>query len=158
MFRRETLEDGTVLLKDERCSFSFRELRPGVMLMQVSGYDTGQLGSAPMDELYHYLRRSGPLELFVTLGHDDTTHPNLSVQEAWSEWFNLNRAVLKRVHILALGKYMHFTTEVMKLFSRTGELVHVHADSKPFEEALARAVPGVTRLRPVMLDETASLE
>jgi hypothetical protein len=148
MFRRETLEDGTVLLKAERCGFSFRELRTGVVLMQVSGYDTGQLGSAPMDELSHHLRRSESLELFVVLGHDDTTHANLSVQEAWTGWFNLHRAALKCVHILAPGKYMHFTTEVMKLFSRTGELVHVHTDSKPFEEALARAVPGFTRVPP----------
>ncbi len=148
MYRREMLEDGTVVLRDERCSFSFRELRPGVMLMQVSGHDTGQLGSAPMDELRDYLDRYAPVELFVALGEDGTTYPNLSVQEAWTEWFNLNRAGLKRVNILARGKYLHITTEVMKLFSRTGELVHVHVDPKPFEESLTRSVPGFAGLTP----------
>jgi hypothetical protein len=148
MYRRETLEDGTVVLKDERCSFALRELRPGVMLMQISGHDTGQLGSAPMDELGGYLRRHAPVELFVALGEEGTTYPNLSVQEAWTEWFNLNRSGLKRVNILARGKYLHITTEVMKLFSRTGELVHVHVDSKPFEEAVARSAPGFAGLTP----------
>jgi hypothetical protein len=146
MFRRELLEDGVVRLMNERCSFTFRPLGTGVMLMQVSGHDTGELGSAPMDELRDYLSRHAPVELFIALGESGTTYPNLSVQEAWTEWFSLNRSALKRVNLLARGKYLHITAEVMKLFSRTGDLVHVHVDSKPFEEALARAVPGFTGL------------
>lgn len=69
------------------------------------------------------------------------------MQEAWTEWFSGHRSALKSVSILTRSKLMHFTAEVVKLFSRTGELIRVYLDPEAFDEALQRAAPGARRMR-----------
>jgi hypothetical protein len=139
VFQREVLKDGAVRLSNERCTFVYRRLRPGVVLLTISGHDKGEFGTAPMDELREELSRYAPVELFIEM--TDTSGATVPVQESWTEWFSAHRSALKNVSILAHSKYMHFTAEVVKFFSRTGELIRVYLDPKPFEDALARAAP-----------------
>ena len=142
--RRETLECGAVRLSSERCSFIYQRPRPGVVFMRIVGNDKGEFGTAPMDELREDISRYAPIELFVEM--DELTGANLPVQEAWTAWFSTYRPALKSVSILTRSKFMHFTAEVVKFFSRTGELIRVYLDSQPFEEALQRAAPDFTGL------------
>jgi hypothetical protein len=144
-FQREVLEDGSVRLSSEQCAFTYHRPRSGVVFLRITGIDKGEFGSAPMDELRGDLSRYAPVELFIEM--DDSTGANLPVQEAWTEWFSHNRSALKSVSILARSKFMHFTAEVVKFFSRTGELIRVYLDPEPFEEALQRAAPNFTRTR-----------
>ncbi len=144
-FRRETLEDGSVQISNERCTFTYYRPRPGVVFLRIVGYDQGEFGTAPMDELREDLCRYAPVELFVEM--EEITGARLPVQDAWTEWFSLNRSALKSVSILARSKFMHFTAEVVKFFSRTGELIRVYLDPEPFGEALQRAAPGFAGLK-----------
>lgn len=144
-FKRETLEDGSVRLSSERCSFIYRRPRPGVVYMRIIGQDRGEFGTAPMDELREDLRRYAPVELFVEM--DESSGAAVPVQEAWTEWFSGHRSELKGVSILTHSKFMHFTAEVVKLFSRTGELIRVYLDPAAFDEALQRAAPGARPAR-----------
>jgi hypothetical protein len=144
MIQRETLKDGSVRLRSPKCSFTYYRLRPGVVLMRIEGDDGGEFGTATMDELREDLSRYAPVEFFVEML--PTAGAKVTVQEAWTEWFSQNRSALKSVSMLTRSKYMHFTAEVVKLFSRTGELIRVYLEEQPFEEAIARAVPGFARL------------
>ena len=145
-YQRETLEDGSIRLMSERCRFTYQRPRPGVVFLRIEGLDKGEFGSAPMDEFREDLHRYAPLELFIEM--DVSSGAVLPVQEAWTEWFSGNRSDLKGVSILANSKFMHFTAEVVKFFSRTGELIRVYLDPQPFDEALQRAAPGFTRSTP----------
>jgi hypothetical protein len=138
-FKRETLEDGSVRLSSTRCTYTYRRLRPGVVFIRFSGDDKGEFGEAPRDELREDLSRYAPVELFFEM--DESTGANLPVQEAWTDWFNSNRSRLKNVSVLTRSKYMHVSAEMVKLFSRTGELIRVYLDPEPFLEALQRAAP-----------------
>ncbi|WNG62019.1 hypothetical protein F0U59_50445 [Archangium gephyra] len=138
-FKRETLEDGSVRLSGERCSFTYHRPRPGVVFMRIVGNDKGEFGTAPMDELREDLSRYAPIELFIEM--DEITGANLPVQEAWTAWFSTHRPALKSASILTRSKYMHVSVEIAKLFSRTGELIRVYLEPQPFEEALQRAAP-----------------
>ncbi|HYO72590.1 MAG TPA: hypothetical protein VEU33_41605 [Archangium sp.] len=138
-FKRETLEDGSVRLSSERCSFTYQRPRPGVVFMRIVGIDRGEFGTAPRDELRGDISRYSPIELFIEM--DEITGANLPVQEAWTSWFSTNRPALKSVSMLTHSKFMHFTAEVVKFFSRTGELIRVYLEPQPFEEALKRAAP-----------------
>jgi hypothetical protein len=144
-FKREVQEDGSVRLSGECCSFIYLRPRPGVVFMRIIGQDKGEFGTAPMDELREDLRRYAPVELFVEM--DESTGAALPVQEAWTEWFSGHRSELKSVSILTRSKFMHFTAEVVKLFSRTGELIRVYLDPEAFDEALQRAAPGTRPAR-----------
>jgi hypothetical protein len=143
MVERHVLSDGTVSLKSGKCEFRYHRPRPGVVLIGIAGHDTGQFGTATMDELREDVVRYAPIELFIDMG---AAHgPVLPVQEAWTDWFSHHRSALKSVSMLTRSKYMHVTAEIVKLFSRTGELIRVYLDDKPFHEALSRAAPGWQR-------------
>jgi hypothetical protein len=144
-FKREMLEDGSVRVSSERCSYTYRRLRPGVVFIRIQGDDKGELGEAPRDELREDLSRYAPVELFFEM--DESTGANRPVQEAWTEWFSTLRPALKSVSVLTRSKYMHVSAELVKLFSRTGELIRVYLEPQPFEEALKRAAPDA-RLAP----------
>ncbi|WNG41190.1 hypothetical protein F0U61_51425 [Archangium violaceum] len=143
-FKRETLEDGWVRLTGERCSYTYLRPRPGVVYVRIKGDDRGELGEAPRDELREDLRRYAPLELFFEM--DESTGANLPVQDAWTEWFSTNRPALKSVSVLTRSKFMHVSAEIVKLFSRTGELIRVYLDPEAFQEAIQRAAPDAARL------------
>lgn len=136
---REVLPDGTVRLSAQGCSFTYNRPRPGVTLVRINGVDKGQFGQAALDELREDLLRHPPVELFVDTGPQASA--NLPVQETWTGWFRAHRSELKAVNILVRSSYMHFTAEVAKLFSRTGELIRVYLEPEPFREALLRAAP-----------------
>jgi hypothetical protein len=144
-FQREERQDGEVRLKSERCTFIFWRPRPGVVVLRIVGEDRGEFGNTPMDELRGDISRYAPIELFIEMA--DSAEARMPVQEAWTDWFNTHRPALKSVSILTRSKYMHFTAEMVKFFSRTGELIRVYLEETPFEEALQRAAPGAQRPR-----------
>ncbi len=136
---REVLDDGTVVLRGERCSFFYHRPRPGLVAMKIVGprLDTGELGSAPMDELRGDLSRHAPLEMFIDAS--EAAGAVVAIQEGWADWFARHRAELASVSMLVQGKYMHFTAELVKFFSRTDELIRVYLDVTAFTQALERA-------------------
>lgn len=139
MVQRDVLANGSVKLSDGQCSFVYVRPRPGVVVIRISGYDHGQFGTQTVDELREDLSRFAPVELFVDV--QDAQGPVIPVQEAWTEFFSQNRSRLKSVSMLVRSKFMHVTTEVVKLFSRTGDLIRIYLDPTPFNEALSRAAP-----------------
>ena len=46
---REELPNGDVRLFDSACTFTFRRIRAGVLLVTISGNDTGQFGTRTLD-------------------------------------------------------------------------------------------------------------
>lgn len=117
--------------------FAITPLRPGALLVAISGDDQNQLGEAPFMAIERELARHGRLELFIdTRGAMGAA---LAVQRAWTEWFARNRQRLSRVHLLAPTRFLSVAAGAAKLFSRTGELIQIYADCARFEEAVAVA-------------------
>lgn len=139
MSHRETLQDGSVRMFDQRGSFLFSRPRPGVVVVTFSGKDDGQFGTAPLDELAADLARYAPVELFIDAQPD--VGANLRVQRAWTEFFARHRSQLKSVNVLVRSKYMHVTVELARFFSRTGELIRVYLDDSAYQEAISRVAP-----------------
>lgn len=158
MIHREVLDDGSIRLAAEGCSFVYARLRPGAVLVTIGGRDTGALGDAPLDELAAEIRRYPPVDLYIDTR--DTTFVAPSVSDAWTSFFSANHAQLRRVHILVGSRFVHLKIEVAKLFSRTGELIQIDADAARFDEAVAREAQRSTgptkaraRLTPVLEGE-----
>ncbi|WP_437681478.1 hypothetical protein [Sorangium sp. So ce131] len=143
MIHRELLEDGSIRLAKDGCSFVFRRLRPGAVLVTIAGRDTGSLGDAPLDELQAEIARYPPIDLYVDAR--DATFAAESVSDAWTRFFSANRARLRRVRILVGSPFVQLVVDVAKLFSRTGELIQIESDARQFDEAVAREAPTPTR-------------
>ena len=140
MYERETLPDGSTLLRSARCRFVFRRVRPGVLLITIEGFDDGSFGDAPFDHTLAEVARFGAIDLFF-----DTTAAQgaaTPVREAWTAWFAAQKPRLRRVHIVGASKYILSTMHITKELSRTGDLIQVHSDPDAFNIALARAGTG----------------
>lgn len=138
MIRREETRQ-TVHLQDDQCTFRFERLRPGALLVTISGYDRGTFGTAALDELTAEKGRYAPLTLFVDAA--DARGATWEVSQQWTSWFTANRAGLARVHVLVGSKYLHLTISVAKELSRTGDLIAIYADRDRFEDAVRKLVP-----------------
>lgn len=133
MTPRERLADGSVRLSGPQCSHVFRRLAPGLMLMEVSGDDTGALGSAPFTELEAEISRfRRPLHLFLDLSAARTA--TSAVMEDWAAWMARRRPDLASVHSLASTPLIRVTVGIARHMA--GVPFHVqHEAPETFVEA-----------------------
>jgi hypothetical protein len=134
---REVLADGTVRLKTATCSFHFRRLKPGALLVTVVGDDKGELGMAPLDEMSAEITRFSSLELLVDAR--STTGVDTAVADHWTAWFKANRTKLKSVNILTTSKFMTLVMSIAKHLSRTGDMIAIHSKPEAFEAIVRRS-------------------
>lgn len=140
MFQREILKDGTVCLRSAGCTFVYRRLRAGAVLVTITGDDKGEFGLAPLQELDAEIARGVPLSLYV-----DTRAARgaaTSVSEDWTAWFANNQKGLRAVSILATSKLVHLIVSIAKHLSRTGEMIRIYTEEARFEEEVAREAAG----------------
>jgi hypothetical protein len=135
--RRETLSDGRVKLSSGGCDFVFSRVKPGVLLVTIAGYDTGQFGTASLDEIRLELQRHQPLELFVDAREADGA--TIGVSDEWTRFFTANRERLKRVSVLAGSKAVHLTVAIAQHLSRTGSLIQIYSDPELFDARVGAA-------------------
>lgn len=128
--------DGTVTLKDDRCTFTFRS-SPGVLDIRIEGVDRGQLGSAPLDEIARALVRDRPLELFVDATR--ASMPTVEVSRDWTRFFSLNQKDLQRVSVLVSSKSVELTIAIAQHLSQTGKLIQIYSDEEIYEARKAQA-------------------
>jgi hypothetical protein len=135
MIKREVLAEGVVRLTSGDCTFTYRRPRPGVLLVTIAGADTGQFGTATLDEISLAIQRERPIELFVDAR--DTLNVAVSVSEDWTRFFSTNRANLTRVHVLVGSKFLYLTVAIAQHMSRTGSLIQIYSDPEIFESRLS---------------------
>jgi hypothetical protein len=133
MVDKQVEADGSVRLKSERCEITIRRLRPRALMVKIEGYDTGEFGNAPFDELRSEIQNFKSAELFLDLSA--AFGAKTPVREQWTEWFRANQDLLKRVHILVGSRFIEMAVTMAKLFSRTGELIQIYSSGQVFGEA-----------------------
>lgn len=129
--KREVGPGGRITIADARCSFVYERPRPGVLEIRIAGTDKGQFGTATLDEIAIALRRERPLELFVDAS--EASMPTVSVSQAWTRFFALNQADLKRVSVLASSKSVALTVAIAQHLSNTGKLMQIYSDRELYD-------------------------
>ena len=123
--------DGTVVLKAGRGTFRYRRPRPGTLEVRIEGVDSGQFGSATLDEIALALVRERPLELFIDASA--ASMPTVEVSREWTRFFALNRKDLTRVSVLVSSKSVELTVAIAQHLSQTGKLIQIYSDAELFE-------------------------
>jgi hypothetical protein len=136
-FARDVLPDGSVRIAAGETNFVFTRPRAGVLLVRIAGYDKGQLGTAPLDELDSVLRVAAPLELFIDASN--AVGATVRVSEDWTRFLARHRAELTYVHVLAGSKAVELMVAIARHLSRTDKLIQLYSDPASFEAQLAAA-------------------
>ena len=127
---RTTLPDGRWQLAADKAAFVYERLRPGVLLMTISGFDNGQFGTASLDEIRLEMLRQRPVELFVDA--QQAIAVSVSVSKEWTQFFALNREQLTRVSVLVGSKAIELTVAIAQHLSQTGNLIQIYSDVELF--------------------------
>jgi hypothetical protein len=131
---RELMSGGLVRLSSDQATFEFSRPRPGRLLVVIRGMDKGQFGPSTLDEITAALDREGALELFVDAR--EAVGAVASVSEEWTRFFSVQRARLRRVHVLAGSKAVKLTVAIAQHLSRTGDLIQIYSDPEIFDARL----------------------
>jgi hypothetical protein len=135
--RKEVLDDAALRFKDDKGCIVLTRVAPGVLLLTLSGLDKGQFGDAVFAELASDMSRHRLIEVFVDTR--EAVNADVPVTNQWSDWLQANRKGLKNLNVLVASKFVRLTAEVMKVFSRTGELMRIYSDAPAFSDAIAQA-------------------
>lgn len=135
--QRKVLADGRVQMTAGNAEFMFERLKPGVMLVTVTGIDKGQFGTATLDEIRLEMLRQRPVELFVDA--EAAVAISVEVSREWTQFFALNREHLKRVSVLVGSKAIELTVAIAQHLSRTGNLIQIYSDRDLFHARVQAA-------------------
>jgi hypothetical protein len=134
---KKEIIDGQVRLSCGKCEFRFQRPRPGVLQAIIMGADSGQFGTAALDEIRAEIGRQRPVELFVDARK--ASGPTVEVSEEWTGFFTRHRSDLSRVHVLVGSKALNLTIEIARHLSRTGSLIQIYSDPDIFEARLSQS-------------------
>lgn len=132
---RDQLPDGSIRLASERCSFVYRVVRPGALLVTISGIDDGRFGMMSLDEVRVHLLEHRGLELFIDA--QAAVAAVVEVSKEWTHFFSTNRVRLKRVSVLVGSRAIELTIAIAQHLSQTGNLIQIYTDRALFEDRLS---------------------
>ena len=134
---RRVLADGRVQMTAGKAEFLFERLRPGALLVTISGSDMGQFGTATLDEIRLELMRQQPLDLFVDA--EAAIAVSVGVSRDWTHFFSQKRDHLKRVSVLVGSKAIELTIAIAQHLSQTGNLIQIYSDRELFDARVRAA-------------------
>jgi len=103
-----------------------------VLEIRIAGADSGQFGTATLDEIAMALVRERPLELFVDAA--EASMPAVAVSQDWTRFIALNQNDLKRVSVLVSSKSVALTMAIAQHLSSTGKLMQVYSDRELYDK------------------------
>jgi hypothetical protein len=133
----ETLPDGSERMTVGDAAFEFARPRANVLVVTITGYDKGQFGTAPLDEIGSVLRVAAPVQLFVDARN--AVGATVRVSQDWTSFFSRHQRELAHVHVLAGSKMVELTVAIARHLSRTGNLIQIYSDPGIFEAQIAAA-------------------
>lgn len=134
---RAVQPNGSIRMTVDDSAFAFARPKPGVLVVTIEGYDKGQFGTAPFDEIGSALRVAAPLELFVDARN--AIGATVRVSQDWTSFLSQHKSDFHHVHVLASSKMVELTVAIARHLSRTGNLIQIYSDSAIFDTQLAAA-------------------
>lgn len=114
-------------------SMTVQRLGGSVVLVSISGSDTGELGDAPFHALDRELAK-GAFTLFVDARH--TKGASVNVSNAWAHWLRKHRDDLLGIHMLTGSRFVRITADFVRRFAELGDAMRIYVDPNVFEEIL----------------------
>ena len=152
------LSGGSVRMTSGESAFEFARPKAGVLVVTITGYDQGQFGTAPLDEIASVLRIAAPLELFVDAR--DAVGATVRVSEDWTSFISRHQGgPLARPRARRLEDGQELTVAIAGHLSRTEKLIQIYSDPKIFDaqlEVACKRVPQVGLSPPTSVMRSAS--
>ena len=108
-----------------------------MVLVRLTGWDTGEFGDAPMKEIARDFDPARPLQLFIDARA--VKGATIDVSNDWALWLRANRARFAHVSMLTGAPFVQLTAKFVQRFAELGELMRIYTEPRAFDAALAAA-------------------
>lgn len=125
---------GHVTFAGVHATLEFVRPHAGVILMKFAGYDIGEFGAGPFEELECDLRNGVPIEIF--LDARDVRSASIEVSSDWAHWMIAHRSLIYRFNMLCRSSFVQMTAGFVQRFTQFAEQMRIYHDAEAFELAL----------------------
>jgi hypothetical protein len=119
------------------CSIHLEHPAAAVILLRISGTDTGELGAAPMQALHDWLASFEPVKLFIDARA--VRGASIDVSSEWAVWLNEHRPQLQSITMLTGSKFIQITAEFVRRFAGLNGIMWVCTEPAVFDMAIEQA-------------------
>ena len=130
-------EQSQIRFDGVHCSIVLERPAESVILLRISGTDTGELGDAPMQGLNEWLGSGGPVKLFIDARA--VRGASIDVSSEWASWLNEHRGDLESITMLTGSKLIQITAEFVRRFAELNGKMWVCTEAAVFDMALEQA-------------------
>jgi len=137
---------GILEFEGVHCRLLIKKLPNAVLLIRISGTDTGEFGDAPMHALNQWLADDGPVKLFIDAR--DVRGASIDVSSEWAAWLNNHKDSLIDVTMLTGSRLIRITADFVRRYAGLDGLMWICTEAAVFDLALSQAqaqIPGVVK-------------
>jgi hypothetical protein len=109
---------------------------PGVVVVRLTGWDTGEFGDAAMKEIARHFS-AHPLQLFIDARA--VKGATVDVSNDWALWLRANRGRFAHISMLTGSPFVQLTAKFVQRFAELGEVMRIYTDPAAFDSALGAA-------------------
>lgn len=120
------------------CSIVLEQPAESVILLRITGTDTGELGDAPMRALNDWLATSDPVSFFIDARA--VRGASIDVSSEWASWLSSHRPQLRSVTMLTGSRFIQITAEFVRRFADLNGIMWVCTEPAVFDLALDQAL------------------
>jgi hypothetical protein len=114
----------------------------GVVVVELSGWDVGEFGDAPLRELDRRVQAAGRIHLFIDARR--VKGASIDVSNDWALWLRKNRERLALISMLTGAPFIQLTAKFVQRFADLGEVMRIYTDAAAFDTALSKALSSET--------------
>jgi hypothetical protein len=120
------------------CSIILEQPVASVVLLRITGTDTGELGDAPMRALNDWLASSGSVSFFIDARA--VRGASIDVSSEWAAWLSEHRSQFRSVTMLTGSRFIQITAEFVRRFADLNGIMWVCTEPAVFDLALDQAL------------------
>ena len=131
------IEHRLIRFEGVHCTIVLERAADSVIVLRISGTDTGELGDAPMQALHEWLGSCGPVKLFIDARA--VRGASIDVSSEWASWLNEHRSQLQSITMLTGSKFIQITAEFVRRFADLHGVMWVCTEPAVFDLAIEQA-------------------
>jgi hypothetical protein len=120
------------------CTIVIEQPAPSVVLLRITGTDTGELGDTPMRALDDWLATTAPVGFFIDARA--VRGASIDVSSEWASWLSSHRSQFRSVTMLTGSRFIQITAEFVRRFADLNGIMWVCTEPAVFDLALDQAL------------------
>jgi hypothetical protein len=128
-----------IRFKTTLCALTIERPAASVVVLTLSGHDTGELGDAPFQELERdFAGDATARELFIDAR--GAQGASIEVSGTWAQWLRQHKDRLRVVHFLTASRFIQLSADFVRKFAELGDTMRIYTEASVFDEELESAI------------------